>query len=146
MDDTWLLSESKIISSYDYDKHRRLLEAARSHHGTGEDPVALSALRTGALLTVFPDGHVVAQEKGMFSKRVEIVSQASYENISSLSTREKGVRGRDGLLIEATDRNRVPLFELSWGYGDDPLSPETGLAERARLFRVISQLAGLEAA
>lgn len=138
MDPTWLLADSSI-NPYDYDKHRRILEFVLRERGTTDDPLALSELRSTALLAVFPDGHIVAREKGTFSKHLELIERVLYADVTMLATRQEGVRGRDGMIIDGLGHGNARLFELRWGCGG-PVSEGDAAAERDRILSVLSPL------
>jgi hypothetical protein len=97
-----------------------------------------------SVLAISATGHVVASEKGVFNKRVE-VEAVSYSEVATIRSCERGVRGRDGSFIEGFDTRGVELFALGWSVGGgDPSYAEAqaarAAAERDRVFRVMQSL------
>src|ERR1700733_7094850 len=132
-----LFAESHM-NPYDYEKQGRALEKALDETGRPDAGlVAVSELRSGALLLVLQTWHMVAEEKGMFSKRVEILERVGYQDVTMLHKHQAGVRGRDGMTIEGSGQDNERLFELGWGYSGSG-TDEYGVAERDRVFDLIS--------
>ncbi|MGO9789953.1 MAG: hypothetical protein ACLPUT_01535 [Solirubrobacteraceae bacterium] len=138
-DPNYRLFADSSINPYDYDKHGRILETMLREHGGSDGLLAVSELRSTGLVAVFRDGHMVAQEKGLFSKRIEMIERISYADVSLLVMRQVGVRGRDGMIIDGIGHGRERLFELRWGCGG-PVSEADAATERDRMFAVISSL------
>jgi hypothetical protein len=130
------------MSSFDYEKQGRLLETVLQETGRPDGLLAVSRLRSTALLVVLQTWHVVAQEKGLFNKRIEILDRVGYQDIARLATRQVGVRGRDGMIIDGFGADGERVFELRWGSGG--VSDADGSVERDRIFAIMSaQLATL---
>ena len=126
------------MSTYDYEKQGCVLEALLQETGSPDGGlVAVSELSGAALLVVLQTWHMVGHEKGVFNKRIEIRERAGYMDISRLATRQVGVRGRDGMIIDGFGADGQPAFELRWGCGG-PVSEDDAAAERDRIFAIIS--------
>jgi hypothetical protein len=102
------------------------------------------AMPGGSVLAISATGHVAASEKGIFNKRVE-VKKVSYQDVATIRSCERGVRGRDGSFIEGFDARGAELFALRWSVGGgDPAYAEIqagrAAAERDRVFRVMQSL------
>jgi hypothetical protein len=97
-----------------------------------------------SVVAISATGHVVASERGVFNKRVE-VEAVSYQDVATIRSCERGVRGRDGSFIEGFDAGGAELFALGWSVGGgDPTYAEIqagrAAAERDRVFRVMQSL------
>jgi hypothetical protein len=132
------LFAASSMNPYDYDKQGRVLETALQETGRPDGGLlAVSELRSTALLIVLQTWHMVAQEKGLFSKRIEITERAGYLDITRLATRQVGVRGRDGMIIDGFGADGQPAFELRWGCGG-PVSEEDAATERDRVYAIMA--------
>jgi hypothetical protein len=138
------LFEASSMNRYDYEKQGRVLKTVLEETGRPDAGLlAVSELRSTALLVVLQTWHMVAQEKGLFNKRIEILERVGYLDITRLATRQVGVRGRDGMIIDGFEADGQRAFELKWGCGG-PVSEDDASAERDRIFAIMSaQLATL---
>lgn len=131
-------------SAPDWSAISHLLEPAIERAGwSGADVVAI-AMPDRSVLAISATGHVVASEKGIFNKRVE-VEGVSYQDVATIRSCARGVRGRDGSFIEGFDAHGAELFALRWSVGGgDPtyaaIQAERAAAERDRVFRVMQSL------
>jgi hypothetical protein len=126
------------MNPYDYEKQGRVLDWMQQETQTQDTPIeALSEVNMGALLVVFPTWHAVAHERGIFNKRIEFLSRAGYTDTGRLMKRQKGLRGRDGMIVDGLGHDGSSLFELSWGCGG-PISEQDAEAERDRVYAVIA--------
>jgi hypothetical protein len=134
----YALFAASSMSTYDYEKQGRVLETLLQETGRPDGGlVAVSELSGAALLVVLQTWHMVGHEKGVFNKRIEIRERAGYMDISRLATRQVGVRGRDGMIIDGFGADGQPAFELRWGCGG-PVSEDDAATERDRIFAIIS--------
>jgi len=127
------------VEQFDWEKLGRVLEAVQGELGLRPDDLEAISRVEFNFLFVWRAGHVLADENGLFKKRVEIGKPVAYDGRIQLLKNQKGVRGRDGMLIEGFVDGGRPLFELSWGCGG-PVSIEDAAGERDRIFEVMRPL------
>jgi hypothetical protein len=136
--------ESSNVERVDWDKYGRVMQAISERLGIGAEDVEAVSHANYELLVISKWGHVLGDERGIFNKRAEVGVPVSYTGDMHLIRDQKGVRGRDGVLIQGFDAGGAQLFELSWGCGG-PVSIEDAAAERDRVFAVIQRLASAAA-
>jgi hypothetical protein len=80
------------------------------------DIVGVSDVR-GSLLVVCKSGHVLANETGIFNRRIDIEGFVPYEPIDRLIEAQGGYSKAPESMLEAEDANGRTLFRLNWGIG-----------------------------
>lgn len=133
------LFESSNVERLDWDKYGRVLEVVLQDHGLSTDEIVAVSQPSFELLVVWRTGHITANERGVFKKRIEAGKPVSYQDGIHLVRGQKGVRGRDGMLIEGFSHGSSPLFELSWDCGG-PVSESDAADERDRIFNIMQPL------
>jgi hypothetical protein len=131
--------EASNIERFDWDKYGRVIEGVYDRLGlSAEDVSAVSAPFEG-LLVLTKYGHVMGEERGLFSKRIEVGVPVSFGLGIQRVRNQKGPRGIQGMLIEGFEANGQPAFSYSWGCGG-PVSVEDAAYERDRVFGLMQQL------
>ncbi len=133
------LFESSNIERFDWDKYGRVLEVVVREHGLAVEEIEAVSSPSFYLLIVWKDGHVLANERGVFNKRIEIASMVPYGGQVRVVRGQKGINAISESLIEGFNGYAEPLFELSWGCGG-PVSPSDAAAERDRVFAIVERL------
>jgi hypothetical protein len=131
-----LAAESNIYAG-EWPQKRQLVEHLLRETQTTPDVVeAVSELRDGGVLVLFQTWHAVARAKGMFAKRIEIVTRAAHIGIVRVESRQTGVRGRDGMIIDGFDSSGHQIFELNWS-SSGPAIDDGGESERDRVAAIL---------
>jgi hypothetical protein len=131
--------EASNIERFDWERCGLVLDQLHRENGRSLDQVVALSRLTFNFLVVWSDGHVTADQRGLFKKRIEVDEPVSYDRVAHLLRDQKGVRGRDGMLIQGFDSATSQAFELNWGCGG-PVSIEDAANERDRIFAIIEQL------
>jgi len=135
------LFERSNIEPFDWDKYGRVLEAVMREQRFTEEEIEAVSNPSFFLLIVCKDGHVLANERGVFKKRIEIESMIPYGGGVRVVRGQKGINAISESLIEGFNGYSEPLFKLSWGCGG-PVSPSDAAAERDRVFGIMQRLVG----
>lgn len=99
------------------EKHGRCLdELCRQQRLDVTDIIGVGE-KDGELCVVHRQGIVLASERGMFNKRIELDNVAPVSAIARLRREIEGFKGRGGLCINAYDASGNEVFKLSWGLG-----------------------------
>jgi hypothetical protein len=92
------------------------------------------------LLVVFNSGLALAEEKGLWGKRVDLQT-FSYKNVSAVLPVEKLYdRGRGEMAIQGMVGGSVPFFRIGWNWSQGgPTSAAEAAAERDRILIAIQR-------
>ncbi len=145
--------ERSNIETSSWDRQSTLLEGTLTKANLpASEVVALSQAETSlkpdgssmgtqtTLLVVFKAGLAMAEEKGIFSKRIDLQT-VSYKSISAVVPDEKLYdRGRGEMAIQGMVGGSIPLFRIGWNWSQGgQTSAAAAAAERDRILSAIQR-------
>jgi hypothetical protein len=127
--------------SRDQETYRRCLDAVLAKEGiTAGDIVGLGEKGTGSksLYVVHRQAITLAEERGVFNKRIDVQRVCPIASIARLRTTQEGFKPRE-LTITAHDATGEVVSKIVWTEGFEDWEQRLVLRQREHLFKVISE-------
>jgi hypothetical protein len=127
--------------SHDQEVYRRCLDAILAKEEiTADDIVGLGEEGIGSksLYVVHRQAITLAEERGVFNKRIDVRRLCPIASIARVRTTEEGFRPRQ-LTITAYNAAGEEVLKIAWTEGFDEREKRRVLRQREHLFKVISQ-------
>jgi hypothetical protein len=136
-----LFLDAQISDRGDQESYGRRLDTvlAQEHLGLA-DIVGIGERGTGSTLDLYVvhrQGVVLACERGIFNKRIEIERVGPIAPIARLRSTQEGYKGTD-VTITSHDAQGAVLFRILWGLGGPDWVEPMIMRQREHLFGVLS--------